>query len=136
VMTDGAPTVAEPFTVPADWDWDELFDYNNNGVADYYLSSGSSNYNTKMSTLVHAKLAVDAGWPTIPADAKFGEVSAVDVDAQGNVWVLHRAGRVWAEPFPKDPLLSLPCSSSPRMERLSPSGAQGCLSCRTVSRRP
>ena len=50
------------------------------------------------------KLAVDAGWPTIPAGAKFGEVSAVDVDAQGNVWVLHRAGRVWAEPFPTDPI--------------------------------
>ncbi len=49
-----------------------------------------------------AKLAVDTGWPTIPAGAKFGEVSAVDVDAQGNVWVLHRAGRAWEEPFPKD----------------------------------
>ncbi|MFO6448779.1 peptidyl-alpha-hydroxyglycine alpha-amidating lyase family protein [Erythrobacter sp. NE805] len=51
-----------------------------------------------------AKLAVDAGWPTIPAGAKFGEVSAVDVDAQGNVWVLHRAGREWIEPFPKEPI--------------------------------
>lgn len=50
------------------------------------------------------KLAVDTGWPTIPAGAKFGEVSAVDVDAEGNVWVLHRAGRVWEEPFPKDPI--------------------------------
>lgn len=51
-----------------------------------------------------AKLAVDTGWPTIPAGAKFGEVSAVDVDADGNVWVLHRAGRVWEEPFPKQPI--------------------------------
>lgn len=50
------------------------------------------------------KLAVDTGWPTIPAGAKFGEVSAVDVDAEGNVWVLHRAGRKWAEPFPKEPI--------------------------------
>jgi peptidylamidoglycolate lyase len=48
------------------------------------------------------KLAVDTGWPTIPAGVKFGEVSAVDVDAQGNIWVLHRAGRKWAEPFPKE----------------------------------
>lgn len=48
-----------------------------------------------------AKLAVDTGWPTIPVGAQFGEVSAVDVDAQGNVWVLHRAGRAWEEPFPK-----------------------------------
>jgi sugar lactone lactonase YvrE len=49
-------------------------------------------------------LAVDSGWPTIPAGAKFGEVSAVDVDADGNVWVLHRAGRVWEEPFPTTPI--------------------------------
>lgn len=45
------------------------------------------------------RAAVVAGWPTIPADAKFGQVSAVDVDAQGRVFVLHRAGREWREPF-------------------------------------
>lgn len=50
------------------------------------------------------RLEVDAGWPTIPSDAPFGEVSAVDVDPQGNIYVLHRAGRVWAEPFPADPI--------------------------------
>lgn len=44
------------------------------------------------------------GWPTIPADAKFGQVSAVDVDARGRVYVLHRAGREWSEPFPKEPI--------------------------------
>ncbi len=44
------------------------------------------------------------GWPTIPASAKFGQVSAVDVDAQGRVYVLHRAGREWNEPFPKEPI--------------------------------
>jgi DNA-binding beta-propeller fold protein YncE len=49
-------------------------------------------------------ITVDTGWPTIPADAKFGEASAVDVDGDGNVWVLHRAGRVWEEPFPKNPI--------------------------------
>lgn len=49
-------------------------------------------------------LAVDGGWPTIPADARLGEVSGVDVDSQGNVFVLHRAGRVWEEPFPVAPI--------------------------------
>lgn len=44
------------------------------------------------------------GWPTIPAGASFGEVSAVDVDVQGRVYVLHRAGREWREPFPKQPI--------------------------------
>ncbi len=53
---------------------------------------------------VVAAATVDKGWPTIPAEAKFGEVSAVDIDADGNVWVLHRAGRKWAEPFPATPI--------------------------------
>lgn len=53
---------------------------------------------------VVAAATVDKGWPTIPEDAKFGEVSAVDVDVAGNVWVLHRAGRKWAEPFPTTPI--------------------------------
>jgi sugar lactone lactonase YvrE len=61
-------------------------------------------------------LAVDTGWPTIPADAKFGEVSAVDIDAEGNVWVLHRAGRVWEEPFPKDPI------AEPTVFKFAPDG--------------
>ena len=45
-----------------------------------------------------------AGWPSIPADAKFGQVSAVDVDAQERVYVLHRAGREWKEPFATTPI--------------------------------
>lgn len=53
---------------------------------------------------VVAAATVDKGWPTIPADAKFAEVSAVDIDAAGNVYVLHRAGRAWQEPFPADPI--------------------------------
>ncbi len=61
-------------------------------------------------------LAVDTRWPTIPAGAKFGEVSAVDVDAQGNVWVLHRAGRVWEEPFPTAPI------AEPTVFKFAPDG--------------
>lgn len=44
-------------------------------------------------------------WPLIPARAKFGQVSAVDVDTEGRVFVLHRAGREWSEPFPADPIV-------------------------------
>ena len=61
-------------------------------------------------------LAVDTGWPTIPAGTPFGEVSAVDVDAQGNVWVLHRAGRVWEEPFPTTPI------TEPTVFKFAPDG--------------
>lgn len=62
------------------------------------------------------KLAVDSSWPTIPPGAKFGEVSGVDVDGAGNVWVLHRAGRKWEEPFPKEPI------AEPTVFKFSPEG--------------
>lgn len=45
-------------------------------------------------------------WARWPADAGVGEVSAVDVDSHGHVFVLHRPGRDWAEPFPSAPILA------------------------------
>lgn len=48
--------------------------------------------------------AVDTDWPSIPGDAVFGQVSAVDVDSHGHIFVFHRAGRAWEEPFPADPI--------------------------------
>ena len=42
---------------------------------------------------------IEADWPTIPEGAVFGQPSAVDVDSHGHVFVLHRAGREWQEPF-------------------------------------
>lgn len=62
------------------------------------------------------ELAVDTGWPTIPAGAKFGEVSGVDVDGEGNIWMLHRAGRKWAEPFSEEPI------PEPTVFKFSPEG--------------
>ena len=50
------------------------------------------------------RASIVAGWPVIPSGAKFGQVSAIDVDAQGRIYVLHRAGREWKEPFPTDPI--------------------------------
>ncbi|WP_247714832.1 peptidyl-alpha-hydroxyglycine alpha-amidating lyase family protein [Qipengyuania mesophila] len=47
---------------------------------------------------------VDADWAQIPEGTAWGEVSAVDTDSHGHVFVLQRAGRVWEEPFPSDPV--------------------------------
>lgn len=47
-----------------------------------------------------------AGWPIVPVDAPLGEVTAIDIDSSGNVYVLHRAGRQWREPFPSEPITS------------------------------
>ena len=47
---------------------------------------------------------VDADWAKVPEGTAWGEVSAVDIDSHGHVFVLQRAGRVWKEPFPSDPI--------------------------------
>lgn len=43
-------------------------------------------------------------WPRWPAGMDVGEVSAVDVDSHGHIFVLHRPGRDWVDPFPSDPI--------------------------------
>lgn len=45
-----------------------------------------------------------SGWPQLPAGVTLGQVSAVDVDGRGRVYVLQRGTRVWAEPFPGTPI--------------------------------
>jgi peptidylamidoglycolate lyase len=44
------------------------------------------------------------GWPELPPGEILGQATGVDVDSKGNVWVFHRAGREWSEPFPTDPI--------------------------------
>lgn len=47
---------------------------------------------------------VRGDWAQIPEGTAWGEVSAVDTDSHGHVFVLQRAGRAWKEPFPSDPI--------------------------------
>ncbi len=42
------------------------------------------------------------GWPELPSGEILGQATGVDIDSRGNVWVFHRAGREWSEPFPAD----------------------------------
>lgn len=44
------------------------------------------------------------GWPQLPPGEILGQATGVDVDSKGNVWVFHRAGRAWSEPFPIEPI--------------------------------
>ncbi|TCD02302.1 6-bladed beta-propeller [Erythrobacteraceae bacterium CFH 75059] len=51
-----------------------------------------------------ARLAVDDRWLQLSSADAFGEVSALDIDGHGHLFVLHRAGRPWVEPFPEAPI--------------------------------
>ena len=50
------------------------------------------------------RVDMDTEWAQVPDGVPYGELSAVDVDSHGHVFVLHRAGREWVEPFPADPI--------------------------------
>ena len=50
------------------------------------------------------QVQMDSDWAQVPEGVVFGEPSAVDVDSHGHIFVLHRAGREWVEPFPSDPI--------------------------------
>src|SRR5688572_5391630 len=48
-----------------------------------------------------------ADWPKLPEGLALGQVSGVDVDSSGNVFVFHRAERVWqGEELGLDPITS------------------------------
>jgi len=44
------------------------------------------------------------GWPLLPEGHILGQATGVAVDSRNNVFVFHRAGREWTEPFPSAPI--------------------------------
>src|SRR5579883_2303838 len=46
------------------------------------------------------------GWPDLPSNIKWGQVIAVDIDAQGNIWVFHRSDPPILEFDPSGKLLT------------------------------
>lgn len=44
------------------------------------------------------------GWPQLPEGQVLGSAAGVAVNARGEVFVFHRADRVWSEPLPTDPI--------------------------------
>ncbi len=43
-------------------------------------------------------------WPKLPEGHVLGLCAGVGVDAQNRVFVFHRSGRKWSNPFPKEPI--------------------------------
>jgi peptidylamidoglycolate lyase len=43
-------------------------------------------------------------WPVLPSDHPLGLCAGVGVDSHNRVFVFHRCGRQWSNPFPADPI--------------------------------
>jgi peptidylamidoglycolate lyase len=51
---------------------------------------------------VPSRHEVVADWPRLPEKHELGLCAGVGVDAQNRVFVFHRSGRKWSNPFPKE----------------------------------
>lgn len=49
-----------------------------------------------------AKIRAIENWPVLPKGETLGQVTGIAVDSHNHVFVFHRAGRTWTEPFPKE----------------------------------
>ena len=47
---------------------------------------------------------VVSDWPALPEGHVLGLCAGVGVDAQNRVFIFHRSGRKWSNPFPKEPI--------------------------------
>ena len=75
VMTDGNANVSPPgWTLPDDWDWDELTDFDGDGVADYTTDDVHKQY-----AFYHSREAIDAG----------GTVHTMSVGAGADAGLMH-----------------------------------------------
>lgn len=52
----------------------------------------------------HGGYGVVHGWPELPEGQVLGSAAGVAVNSRGEVFVFHRAERVWSEPLPTDPI--------------------------------
>lgn len=56
------------------------------------------------SALAQPYHEVVSDWPKLPEGHVLGLCAGVGVDAQNRVFVFHRSGRKWSNPFPKEPI--------------------------------
>jgi peptidylamidoglycolate lyase len=56
------------------------------------------------SVFAQPRHAVVPDWPALPEGHVLGLCAGVGVDAQNRVFIFHRSGRKWSNPFPKEPI--------------------------------
>ena len=71
-------------------------------VREFLLLSAVQVLATVSAAQPHHEIVPD--WPQLPADHTLGLCAGVGVDAQNRVFVFHRSGRKWSNPFPTEPI--------------------------------
>ncbi len=79
-------------------------------LAAVLFSSGPLTYHDTLEAqrmnagAAEAAYQVVHGWPVLPAGQILGQATGVGVDSNDDVFVFHRAGRIWSDPAPTDPI--------------------------------
>jgi peptidylamidoglycolate lyase len=60
----------------------------------------SGNADIPVSESKRVKFELDKNWPQLPAGFILGNATGIGIDSHQNIFVFHRAGRRWTEPFP------------------------------------
>ncbi|MCB1243354.1 MAG: peptidyl-alpha-hydroxyglycine alpha-amidating lyase family protein [Verrucomicrobiales bacterium] len=56
------------------------------------------------AAFAESRHVVVPGWPMLPQELVLGQCVGVGVDAANRVFVFHRSGRKWSQPFPEAPI--------------------------------
>lgn len=64
-------------------------------IIQYGCNDDSNNNNDQPVNYV-----LDEAWPQLPAGYSFGQPTGIGIDSRQHIFVFHRAGRKWTDPFP------------------------------------
>ncbi|MEE4277238.1 MAG: beta-propeller fold lactonase family protein [Halieaceae bacterium] len=70
------------------------------------------------------RFQADAAWPTVPGGMMFGQVPGLALDADDNVWMLHRPNSLTFSDtgLAQDPPIAVCCRPAPHILQFSPAG--------------
>jgi hypothetical protein len=70
-------------------------------LALFFLMFGIAGHAGAAASADQDVYAVMHGWPLLPDGQILGQATGVAVDSHNHVFVFHRAGREWSDPFPE-----------------------------------
>ncbi len=73
-------------------------------LAGCHFSAGGAGGSNDLATTGRAEYKVVHGWPVLPEGRILGQATGVGLDSHNHVFVFHRAGREWSDPFPESPI--------------------------------
>ncbi len=67
----------------------------------FVILYGCNNDSTNNNHDQAINFALVEAWPQLPAGYSFGQPTGISIDSKQHIFVFHRAGRKWTDPFPE-----------------------------------